>query len=64
MIIHREPGDTLVAEKILVTFDKVKRGPELMSTRGRHNAQYMSVQGRREPAFAIIDIEFEWVRRR
>lgn len=62
MEIHREANATLLGQKILITYDKIKTAPTLYATRGKHNAQYMIVEG--EPAYAIIDIKLHYIKER
>ena len=64
MNIHREANATLLGEKILVVCDVITKGPALYATKGRHNAQFMVVEGGNKPAFAIIDIKLQYVKTR
>jgi len=62
--VHREANATLLGRKILVVYDSIKKGPCLYSTGGRHNAQYMVVEGSSKPAFAVIDVKLRYVKER
>jgi hypothetical protein len=62
--VHREPNATLLGRKIIVVCDNIIKGPHLFSTRGRDNAQYMVVEGKSKPAYAVIDIKLSWVKER
>jgi len=62
--IHREANATLHGEKILIVCDGIKKGPSLLATKGRHNAQYMIVEGARKPAFAVIDVQLRYIKER
>ena len=64
MTVHREANATLLGEKILIVHDGITKGPALYATIGRHNAQYMEVEGGNKPAFAIIDIKLRYVKAR
>ena len=64
MNIHREANATLRGEKILIVCDGIKKGPSLLATRGRHNAQYMIVEGGTKPAFAVIDVKLNYIKDR
>ena len=64
MNTHREANATLLGEKILVVCDKITKGPSLLATRGRHNAQYMVVEGWSKPAYAVIDVRLSYVKER
>lgn len=65
MPIHREANATLLGRKILVVYDAIRRGPSLVSTKGRHNAQSMEIEGSDErPAFAVIDVKLHYVKER
>ena len=64
MNVHREVNATLLGEKILVVCDGITKGPVLLATRGRHNAQYMIVEGILKPAFAVIDIKLRYIQER
>ena len=63
--VSKNENDTLLGQKIIVVYDLVKKNPSKMQTRGRHNAQYMTVEGTKErPATAIIDIRLHYVKDR
>ena len=62
--IHREANATLLGTKIIVTYDNIKRGPTLYATTGRDNAQCMTVEGKDEPAFAVIDVKLRYIKDR
>ncbi|MCJ7633649.1 hypothetical protein MUP77_14825 [Candidatus Bathyarchaeota archaeon] len=64
MNVHKESDATLIGNKIIVVFDRLTRGPELMASRGHDRAQYMSVEGKDEPALAVIDIRLSYVKKR
>ena len=64
MNTHREPNATLLGEKIIVVCDEITKGPSLFATRGRHNAQYMVVEGRSKPAYAVIDVKLSYIKER
>lgn len=64
MIIHRGANDEIAGSKIIVVFDKLKTKPTLMQTKGRHNAQYMIVDGKDKPALAFIDVVLGYVKER
>lgn len=64
MSIHREPNATLTGEKILIVCDSIKKGPSRLATRGRHNGQFMVVEGDQKPAFAIIDFKLRYLKER
>jgi hypothetical protein len=62
--VHREENATLVGRKILVVCDQITDGPRLLATKGRHNAQYMVVEGMSKPAFAVIDVKLSYIKER
>ena len=64
MSVHREANATLLGRKILVTYDELSKQPHVYATRGRHRAQYMVVEGKTEPARAIIDVKLHYVKDR
>jgi len=64
LIIHREANANLLGRKILVVCDRITKGPKLLATKGRHNAQYMIVMGEDKPVFAIIDLRLSYVKER
>lgn len=64
MTVHREANATLLGRKILVVCDEVSRGPCLYTTKGRDNAQYMIVEGKSKPAYAVIDVKLHYVKER
>lgn len=61
MNIHREANAELVGSKIIVVFDIIRKGPNILATRGRDRAQYMIVEGKDEPAFAVIDVKLHYI---
>ena len=61
MRIHREPNAELVGSKIIVVFDRIRKGPDLLATAGRHRAQYMIVEGEDNPALAVIDVKLHYI---
>ena len=64
MNIHKEANATLFGRKILVVYDNVKKKPKLLATRGRDNAQYMEVEGKDKPAFAMINLKLRYIKQR
>lgn len=62
MSVHREANATLLGRKILVIYDEISRGPDVYAARGRDRAQYMVVEGKTEPARAIIDVKLSYVK--
>jgi len=62
--VHREANASLIGQKILVVCDEVTKGPWLYATKGRHNAQYMVVEGESKPAYAMIDVKLRYVKER
>jgi hypothetical protein len=64
LIIHREANATLLGKKILVVCDGITKGPNLLATKGRDNAQYMIVVGGDKPALAVIDVKLSYVKER
>jgi hypothetical protein len=64
LITHTEPNATLLGEKIIVVCDAITKGPLLLSTKGRHRAQYMVVEGQSKPAYAVIDVMLTYVKKR
>ncbi len=64
MNIHREANATLLGRKILIVHDGITKGPKLLATKGKHNAQYMVVVGGDKPAFAVIDLRLSYVKER
>ena len=43
-------------------YHKILKGPKKLQTKGRHNAQYMTVKGSKEnPVMAIIDMKLHYV---
>lgn len=64
MTVHREANATLLGKKIIVVCDKIGKGPCLFSTKGRHRAQYMIVEGESKPAYAVIDLKLRYVKER
>jgi len=64
LTVHMEANATLLGRKILVVCDKVSKGPHLYATTGRDNAQYMIVEGRSKPSYAIIDVKLHYVKER
>ena len=64
MNVHREANATLLGEKIIVVCDAITKGPCLYATRGKHNAQYMIVEGRYKPAYAVIDVKLRYIKER
>jgi len=64
LTIHREANATLLGQKILVVCDTISKGPALYATKGRHNAQYMRVEGGTKPAFAVIDVKLSYIKER
>jgi hypothetical protein len=51
MPIYRDQNDTIQGEKIYCVFEDSK-GPNRVSTKGRHNAQALTIRG--NPAIAVI----------
>jgi len=51
MPIYRDLNDTIEGEKIYCVFEDSK-GPTRVSTKGKHNAQALSIKG--NPAIAVI----------
>ena len=64
MTAHREANATLLGRKILVVCDHITEGPCLLATKGRHNAQYMVVEGMSKPAYAVIDVRLSYIKER
>ena len=64
MNVHREANATLLGQKILIVYEELVKGPCLLSTKGRHNAQYMIVEGESKPAFAVIDVKLHYIKQR
>ncbi|NAT10487.1 hypothetical protein C4E22_02900 [ANME-1 cluster archaeon AG-394-G06] len=52
MPTHKEFNDTIIGEKIYCVFEKQSTKPKRVSTKGRHNAQTITIKG--NPARAII----------
>ena len=48
---YNGPNDSIIGEKIYCVFERFK-GPDRVSTKGRHNAQAMVIRG--NPAIATI----------
>jgi hypothetical protein len=62
--VHTEPNATLLGRKILVVCDEIVKRPSLYTTKGRHNAQYMIVEGTSKPAYAVIDLKLSYIKER
>ena len=64
MTVHREANAILLGRKILVVCENISKGPCLYATKGRHNAEYMIVEGSSKPAYAVIDVKLSWIKER
>lgn len=64
MNVHTEANATLLGRKILVTYDELSKKPHVLATRGKDRTQYMVVEGKTEPAHAIIDVKLHYVKDR
>lgn len=64
MSIHKEANATLIGRKILIVHDKITKKPHVCATTGRDKAQYMVVEGRNKPAFAIINVKLKRIKQR
>lgn len=64
MTVHKEANATLLGKKILVVHDKISKKPHVCATTGKDKAQYMIVEGRSKPAFAIIDVKLKLSKQR
>ena len=53
-------NDTIVAERIYCVFERTKGKPHKISTRGRHNAQSLTVEG--NPATAVITKTLRYIK--
>ena len=65
MTVGKQANDVLLGEKIIVVYNSIKKGPNKLQTRARHNAQYMTVEGDNEcPATAVLDIRLHYIKDR
>lgn len=55
MTVSRTPGDSLEAERIYCVYERA-RGPRRVGTRGRHNAQALTIDGHPATAFIVKPI--------
>ena len=57
---HYSMNDSVFGSKIYITYERMKGKPSKLQTKGRHNAQKISVEG--NPATATIVKMLHWVK--
>lgn len=60
LVKYYKSNDSILAEKIYITYEKQKSKPIKLQTKGRHNAQQLTIMG--NPATATIVKPLKWVK--
>jgi hypothetical protein len=58
---HRAAGDCLEGRRILCRYEKIKN-PVRVGTAGKDNAQRITIKGKKQPAYAVINQILYWVK--
>ncbi len=58
MTVHKEQGARIEGERLYVVYERPKGKPHLVSTKGRHNCQAITVEGNPASAHVILPLRY------